>query len=186
MGLDVWIKLFALVQSLITIVAIAVGGAWAYAKFIYRREKEPRAEFTVDLDFVGTQGNSWLVEVSASVENKGLVRHPVKDFKLTLRYLCEDDPIRDGDEKVKFQVVFPHLINERIENQERFLWKDTYIDPGLRYRNSYITFLPLKATFVLLQGKFVYGKEPFTAQKLLKVPDSKNSLVSEAKMSSTE
>src|SRR6266567_737796 len=137
MSLDEWVKLLTVVQSLVTIVAIVVGGIWAYTKFIYRREKEPRAEFSVDLDFIGSQGNSWLVEVSAYVENRGLVRQPVRNFKLRLRYLYEK----------------------------------TYIDPGLKYRNSYVTSLPLKATFVLLQGSFEYGTEPFTAQKLFKVPD---------------
>ncbi len=116
MSLDEWVKLLTVVQSLVTIVAIVVGGIWAYTKFIYRREKEPRAEFSVDLDFIGTQGNSWLVEVSAYVENKGLVRHPVRNFKLRLRYLCDDDQVIDGEENLKFQVLFPHSINERIGN----------------------------------------------------------------------
>jgi len=173
MSLDECVKLLTVVQSLVTIVAIVVGGIWAYTKFIYRREKDPRAEFSVDLDFIGTQGNSWLVEVSAYVENKGLVRHPVRNFKLRLRYLCDDDQVIDGEANLKFKVLFPHSINERIGNSERFLYEKTYIDPGLKYRNSYVTSLPLQATFVLLQGNFDYGTEPFTAQKLLKVPDRK-------------
>jgi hypothetical protein len=173
MSLDELAKLFALIQAVATTIALVIAGIWAYTKFIYRREKEPRAEFTIDLEFVGIQGNEWLVEVSAYVENKGLVRHPVRNFKVALRYLCATDKVTDGEENIKFQVMFPHSINERIGKRERLLWKETHIDPGLRYRNSYVTFLPVEATFVLLHGSFEYEHERFTAQKVLKVPDKK-------------
>jgi len=173
MSLDELAKLFTLTQAVATTLALVIAGIWAYIKFIYRREKEPRAEFTIDLEFVGIQGNEWLAEISANVENKGLVRHPVRNFKVVLRYLCAADKVSDGGENIKFQVVFPHSINERIDKKERLLWKDTFIDPGLRYRNSYVTFVPVEATFVLLHGSFEYENERFTAQKVVKVPDKK-------------
>jgi hypothetical protein len=153
----------AAIQSLVTSMALVVGGAWAYTKFRYRREKDPRAECDVELNFVGLQDGRVLVEVSAYVENKGSVRHPVQDFTITLRYLLDSDPVVDGSEQVKFQPNFPHAI-------KRELWKETYIDPGLRYRNSYIAALPADATFVLVFGRFYYGNEKFTVQRLFKVP----------------
>jgi hypothetical protein len=65
------------------------------------------------------------------------VRHPIRDFSITIRHLLNSDPIVDGTEKINFQVVIPHGV-------KRMLWKDTYIDPGLRHRNSYITSVPEK------------------------------------------
>ena len=67
MSLDDWKNVFSIVQSGATVVALAVGGLWAYTKFVYRREREPRAEFDVDLSFVGVQDNRRLVEVMASL-----------------------------------------------------------------------------------------------------------------------
>jgi len=170
MSLEDWKNVADIIQASVTTIALIVGGVWAYIKFIYRRENVARAEFTIDLDFVGKQSEYWLVEISAFVENKGFTRHQVKNFKINVRYLLNNDTVVDGREDLKFQVKIPHSINKRIEDKERYLYRDTYIDPGLRYRNSYITFIPQNATFVLVFGAFEYGKERFTAQRLFKVP----------------
>jgi hypothetical protein len=158
-----WKSLFSIIQSLATTLALIIGGLWAYTRFIYRREKEPRAEFDVDLTFVGTQDGRRLVEVIAHLENKGEVRHPVRNFKLHLLYLLSDDPVADGDDDINFQIEFPNSI-------KRTLWNNTFIDPHLRYRNSYITAIPVEATFVVVFAKFEYKRERFTTQKLFKVP----------------
>src|SRR5262245_27024016 len=161
MSLEDWKNVAEIIQASVTTIALIVAGVWAYIKFIYRRENVSRAEFTIDLDFVGEQGEYWLVEISAFVENKGSIRHPVKNFKINVRYLLNNDAVVDAGEDLKFQVKIPHSINKRIENKERYLYRNTYIDPGLRYRNSYVTFIPKTATFVLVLGAFQYGKEQF-------------------------
>jgi hypothetical protein len=163
MSLDDWKNIFSIVQSVATILALAVGGVWAYTKFVYRREKEPRAEVDIDLGFVGIQDKRRLVEVSVYLENKGDVRHPVRNLRVDLLYLLNDETVSDGDSDINYQIKFPHSI-------KRVLWDETHIDSHLRYRNSYITAIPLEATFVLVFAKFEYKNESFPSQKLFKVP----------------
>jgi hypothetical protein len=66
MSLDNWKDIFSIAQSTVTILALVIGGLWAYSKFVYRREKEPRAEVDIDLSFVGIQDNRRLVEGGGS------------------------------------------------------------------------------------------------------------------------
>jgi hypothetical protein len=68
--------ILSIIQLTVHIVAFLTAGIWAYARFVLRRQKEPHAEFDMDLSFVGIQDGFWLVEVSAFVENKGQRRHP--------------------------------------------------------------------------------------------------------------
>jgi hypothetical protein len=103
------------------------------------------------------------VEINAYVENKGSVRHPVQDLSITIRHLLESDPIVDGEEAINFQTIIPHSV-------KRTLWKNTYIDPGIKHRNSYITSVPGEATFLLILGRFYYNSEEFRMQRLFKVP----------------
>jgi hypothetical protein len=164
--------IMSIIQSTVHIMAFLAAGIWAYVKFVLRREKEPRAEFDVDLKFVGVQDEFWLVEVSAFVENKGQVRHPVNNFSVRLRYLLHGDKVEDGLENIGYQLKLPHTIDERIENKKRYFWsKDEYIDPGSKHRNSYITALPVEATFVLAMSKFHYKNRVFPIQKLFRVPE---------------
>ena len=169
-SLDDWVNLIGVLESFVTIIAIVVAGFWGYILFVSRREKEPRAEFEVDITFVGLHQEHWLVEVSATIENKGLVRHPVNNLRVVVRYLLEDDELVEGNERINYQVTFPHSIDERIEGKQRIMWQETHIDPSLKYRNSYVTYLPAAAKFALVFGRFEYKGEIFTAQKLFKVP----------------
>jgi hypothetical protein len=159
-----------IIEAIVTSIAILAAGGWAYYRFVHQREREPRAEFTVDLEFVGIQDNYWLVEVSAYVQNKGLVRHAVRDFRINVRYLTKEDKIVDGDEEILFQILLPHSIKERIGGKDRYLVKNGYIDPTIIHRNSYITAVPIDATFVSVFSRFEYLNEYHSAQKLFKVP----------------
>jgi hypothetical protein len=72
------------------------------------------------------------------------------------------------------QVAFPHSIGRRA------IWQDIYIDPGLEFRNSYLTWVPEAAIFVLLLFNFQYDKgENWPAQRVLKVPPITNLSVKE-------
>jgi hypothetical protein len=158
-----WKDIAQAIQSVVTSVALIVGGIWAYSKFRYRREREPRAEFDFDVTFAGSQGGRVLVEINAYVENKGSVRHPVQDLSITIRHLLETDQIVDGAEAINFQTIIPHSV-------KRTLWQNTYIDSGIKHRNSYIKSVPAEATFLLILGRFYYNGEEFRMQRLFKVP----------------
>jgi hypothetical protein len=148
-----------------TTLALILGGIWAYWRLIFQREREPRAEFDVFAEFVGMQDGKWLLEVSARLANRGQVRHLMKNATLNIRYLKAGDPIVESDDPKHFrQIVFPNALGRRP------IWWDSYIDPGLEFRNSYIAWVPSDATYVLLLCKFEYGKDTWPAQRLARVP----------------
>jgi len=154
------------VSAIASTLAIMLGGAWAYWKFSVQREREPRAEFDLTAEFVGKQDDKWLIEVSARLANKGKVRHPMNNATISLRYLRAGDTISESDDPRHFrQLAFPHSIGRRP------VWKDSYIDPDLEFRNSYVTWVPANATYVLLLCHFQYGEDEWPAQRLVKVPD---------------
>lgn len=150
-----------------TTLAVIVGGVWVYWRFIFQREREPRAEFDVSAEFVGFQDNKWLIELSARLANKGQVRHDVKEATVEVRYLRANDAVVESANPRLFrQIDFPNRVERRV------MWWNSYIDPGLEFRNSYVTAIPGDATFILLLCQFHYKKEKekWPAQRLLKVP----------------
>ena len=154
------------VSAVLTASAILFGGIWAYWKFVLQREREPRAEFDLAAEFVGRQDGKWLLEVSARLANKGRVRHLMKNATLNIRYLTASDAVTESEGKNHFrQARFPHSIGRRTA------WWDSYIDPGLEFRNSYVTSIPADATYILLLSHFQYDRGEWPAQRLLKVPE---------------
>lgn len=153
------------ISALVSSAAILTGGAWAYWKFVLHREKEPRAQFDLDVSFVGLQDGKWLIEVSGCLANKGNVRHLVENATLNIRYLTSGDSVSESSTpRLYRQLYFPHEIGRRK------IWWDSYIDPGLEFRNSYLTWVPDNAQFILVLCSFDYDKGKWPAQRVLKVP----------------
>ncbi len=180
-----------LLPDYIQAIAIVFGGLWAYWKFILQRQKEPATDIDIDLRFVGTQSEKWIIEVTCFLENKSLVRHAYKDFQITIRYLLPDDEVEDGPEKIQYQLKCPNTIDERFYDGEikndkpkRFFAgvdistknkNQNYINPKQKFRHRYITWIPINSTFVWIQCKFLFKlgskKEQKTnSQKIFRVP----------------
>lgn len=154
-------------SAVVSALGIIIGASWAYWKFIWQKERAPRAEFDLTGEFIGMQDGIWLLEISARLANKGKVRHEMSNAQLNVRYLTAEDHISDSTDPRHFkQVWFPHDLGRRQ------IWKDSYIDPGLEFRNSYVTQVPGNATYVLLLCKFKYQSDEWPAQRLLKVPET--------------
>jgi hypothetical protein len=83
----------------------------------------------------------------------------------------KDEKVIDGDKDINYQIKFPNSI-------KRILFEKTYIDSHLRYRNNYITAIPVDATFVLVFTKFEYKGDSYPSQKLFKVPYGNAEVVS--------
>ena len=158
------------ISAVLSTIAVIVAGLWAYWKFIWQKEKEPRAEFDVNAEFIGKQNGKWLLEVSAQLVNRGKVRHLMEDASINIRYLTASDEVAESANAELFrQISFPHSIGRRA------IWRNSFIDPGLSFRISYVSWVPQEATYVLLLCKFKYEpKQEWPAQRLLKVPTSQN------------
>jgi len=157
-------------NSLATFLAVVIGGVWAYVKFVRRREHAPRVDFTVEVGFVGEQREHWLVDLQAFVNNEGLVRHTFRVFKFELRCLYDNDAVLDGGDDMGGQTLIPHLLRQGAWLPEE--WGESFIEPGLRTRYSYVASVPRRAAFVLLHGVLVYGdgRVTHTAERLVHVP----------------
>ena len=96
----------------------------------------------MDLGFLGTQTGAHIVQVTASLENRSLVRHRYKDFTMTIRYLTAEDDVVDGNARISYQLLCPRTIESRIGGQERHF--------------AYVTYLSADATFAWVQCEFTY------------------------------
>ena len=154
------------ISSGITAFAVILGGAWAYLRFIRNREAHPKVEFEVDVNFVRMQGDFWIVEAVAHIDNKGLVRHNISKFTFSIRYLTATDPVEsDG----RFLVCMPHSAAKG--SWLPHAWEDSFVEPGIQTRYSSPARIPKNATVVLIHGKFFYeNKDWHTSDKLLAVP----------------
>jgi hypothetical protein len=141
-------------ESLATVVALAIGGYWTYVRFIMQRDDYAFIEFTVDMYFVGKQDGKWIVELIAYLENKGKVQHTFSDLSFDLEALYQDDRVQPNEE-YGGQAFFPHRIAKR-----RWIPAGNYfIEPGIKAKYSYVAEVPLEATFLMLHGGFTYENQ---------------------------
>ncbi len=150
-----------------TALALIVGGAWALWKYVIRREARAKIQFSLELNALGKLDDRLIVEAVAVVENKGLVRHKVSDFRFDLHYLAEGAKVIDGDERINFQVLFQPAVRKKYWIPAD--WINTFVDPGVLQRYTYVTSLPGDAAFALLYAQFKYPdaeSEFHTAQKV--------------------
>jgi len=174
MNLEQFEQLAGSIESLATVVALLIGGFWTYRKFIRQREDFPHIDFSVDLRFVAVQGDTWVVEVIAWLENKGKVQHRISDFYFELAYLKNSDELIDAQE-YGGQLLFPN--NAIKASWLPAEWSYTFIEPGIRTHYSYITTIPCDAGIALLHGFFKYenGIEFHSAETCAAIP-SKNTV----------
>ena len=118
-----WKDVASIVQSLATAVSFIVVGWWVIFRYRRQQENYPNIEFSADLNFVGTQGDWWIVEIVALIVNKGKVQHRMRDFEFDLNALYRDDPVQFSD-KWQNQVDFPHhvLTNSFLPTRSEFFF----------------------------------------------------------------
>ena len=181
-----------LLPEYIQMFILIIGGIWAYWKFIYQRENEPATNLDIAVLFAGCQDDKWLIEVTAVLENKSLVRQTYRDQRLKIRYLLPNNEIKDGDnEQLHQQLNFPQstttLLNEEGHKMERYFVgvADTenrmnYINPKQRFNQRYITSVPKVATFIWVKVDFKFNQKngyhtTTSSQRLFRVPECSES-----------
>ena len=172
--LDAWIvDNIEVLKNVVTTLAIIIGGGWTFWRYILQREGHSKIQFNVDFKIIGTHKDNYLVEVIAIVENKGMVRQYINDFRFDLLDLANNQPIVQGGDKINHQILFEKIIDKRYWIPAG--WEYSFIDAGVTQHYTYVTSLPLDAKFALVFGHFKYpdGKDAFhTAQKTFPIPES--------------
>jgi hypothetical protein len=143
-----------IVKNILTSIAILVGGGWTFWRFVLQREGNSKIQFNVDLKVIGVHKDKFIVEVIAMVENKGLVRHYVNDFRFDLLYLSDKQDIVEGDESINKQVLFEKIVSKRYWIPPD--WYYSFIDAGVTQNYTYTTFLPIESKYALVFAQFKY------------------------------
>jgi len=165
-----YINYAEIVKNILTSVAILVGGSWTFWRFVLQREGQAKIEFNVDINVVGIHKNEFIVELTSTVQNKGLVRHYIKEFYFDLLYLSDKEEIEEGDKRINFQLLFKKIIDKRLWVPKD--WYVPFIDAGVTQKFKYLTHLPVDTKFALLYTTFKHPdtkKDFHTAQKTIKV-----------------
>jgi hypothetical protein len=87
-----WPQTFASGKDLAEIMAVLVGGVWAYRRFIRQREHQPRANITHRLNTVLLDQDHRFVRVAAHVKNIGQIAIRPPSFTIELRQLAPLPP----------------------------------------------------------------------------------------------
>jgi hypothetical protein len=147
----------AAIQSFVTVLAVVIGGIWAFWKFVVQGEGRAKLQIELAIRQPCVHQNKRLVELVAYIENKGKVRHWVKDFYFNFYSLQPSDQLIENDSR-NSQVLFQNNLKDKIywiPNE----WMESFIEPGIRQEYTYITSVPLEATSVLLYSEFRYSDE---------------------------
>ena len=169
MTIEEWDKLSSTLQAIITSLSIVIAGIWAYRRFVIQQEKYPNLIFRADINVIGKQGDDWLVELIALIDNKGKAQHKMKNFKFGLNAIFQDAALTTSDEWGG-QVDFNHKIAKGsfLPATRTFF----FIDPGTTAKYSYITKVTKDAAFLILHCTFDYFDNrgySHSAEKTIKV-----------------
>jgi hypothetical protein len=160
----------AIFQSTITPVALIVGGIWAYRRYVIEAKNLAHIETSADIIFVGQQGDFWIVELLAILNNRGNVQHKIEKFAFDLNAIFSDDPI-EVSEKWGGQLNFPHEIARGSFLPESFRY--FFVGPSVTAKYSYVARVPKSATHLILHCRFDYVDRPrssHTMEKTVRVP----------------
>ena len=166
-----WSPLVEFISRTVTVLLAIVGAWWAVEKWRKRDEHFPRVYFEVSVNFLGRQDGQVLVELVATLENKGLVPLEIDNLTFTLRGLKATDALTPGGPEIRGQIQFPRLLQEGTFFSSR--WDATFVHPGVKTDYNFVASIPDDVTHVRMQGDFEYsvsGKSHHAA-KVLKVPD---------------
>ena len=167
-----WSQLFEFLGKAVTAGAAVVGAWWAFETWRRRDEHFPRVFFEVSANFLGSKDKHVLVELIATLENKGVVPLKIRNFSFKLLGLRATDPWVRGGKEIRGQLRFPHLLEEGVFVPSD--WAYTFVYPGVKTEYNYVAAIPSDVSYVRIQGDFEYIRTGAShhAAKVVKVPNT--------------
>src|SRR4030095_14385519 len=104
------LALFEDLKDIITILAILAAGLWTVYRFGITRERYPKLQFDLDLIITGKTDKYYILQLIALVENKGLTRQYIRDFKFNLLYFNNDTEVDCRHKTINKQLKFKYVI----------------------------------------------------------------------------
>lgn len=165
-----------------------------YQNVIERRHK-PRIQFDLEMNLFGPQGEYYLAEIFAVLQNKGLVEkefHQItlevlgvekeSEIELFVKTTLKDEKEEDKKKEKENTIIkgkkankdalvgFPEIIvKSNFLNPSKKT--DKYlVEPGVVQKVSYVARIPVNLSFVLVRASFNYhSKSLHQAQRLFKL-----------------
>lgn len=164
-----------IIQSIITSLAIIIGGYWAILKFILFKEKFSHIEFFADINIIGAHDDWIIVELIGEIKNNGKAQHTINKIDFKLDSINEKDEI-NLNSMFRSQVDFPNVICENSFKPDNI--KCFFIDPSSKTKYSHVTRVPNYTKFLQLHTWFEYTdreKSGHTAEKTIQINLSSSS-----------
>lgn len=149
MNAQEWKDVAEAVESIVTALALLVGGGWALARFWREREGAPRIQFDTSARFWGKKSDAWMVEVIATLENRGRIRQKIEKFTFSLTYLTDGDLSAD-----RVEAPFPNACGGGSWIPRDWLY--TFIEPGVMQSYRIIAAVPASARYLHIASRFDY------------------------------
>jgi hypothetical protein len=159
------------ISAVVTAVALLIGAAWTYKRFVREEQNYAHISFTADINFICKQQGYWVVELISIVENHGKVTHQFRDFSFDLFALMHEDQVElsalHGN-----QAWFRHEIAKGSWRNEKY--GSFFIAPGVSAKYSFVTRVPEIASAVMLHSWFKYldrRNSGHAAERTVRLPD---------------
>lgn len=150
---------FSDLQSIITITAILIAGAWTLYRFGISREQYPKLQFDLHLNQLGISRDKQVVELVATITNKGIARQYIRDFRFNILTFDDATPFDMADGKIENRLKFNKLNKSLTPDAKAELkWIDSkypvFVDGGISREFRYVTALDKDVRFVMIYSKF--------------------------------
>lgn len=139
---------------------LLIGGAWAYLRFVWARDRHPRVTMHTEFTVLGPQGQGMdeqvLGVVKVTVKNHGGVRLRFRRATVTVLRLALTDTLKDGGVMLLGQPVFRDDVGVNDRRLFPASWVYSFVDAGGENTYRSVVRLPTDTSYVLAQVRFQY------------------------------
>lgn len=162
--------LFDIICSFLQLLALVVGGSWAYFRFRLEEPDKPRIEFDVDCQFLGPILGNFIAAFEIHAENKGHVEHKFSKIVIRVRGIRVGEPLAEWEKRAP-RLSFPH---ELVRDVNLVPTDDEYnfVRPGVSQRFTFTTKIPADIRFIVAHATFEYerSEDEHTAERVFELP----------------
>lgn len=154
-------------------ILVALFGLYcAFEKWWKREEHFPRVNFDLNAELIDHKDGKIILNIVATLENKGQVPLKIKEFVCELRGLRDNDLLELGTEKIRNQLNFKQDLGGGV-----FIpadWNYSFVYPGVKTEYTYVTIIPESTKYLLAKGRFHYlsNGESHHAGRIIKIPNA--------------
>jgi hypothetical protein len=158
------------ISSIVTIIALAFAGLWTLYRFGISREQYPKLQFDLHFNPLGISRDKVIVELVATITNKGIARQYIRDFRFNILTFDDETPFDMSDTKIENRLKFNKVnYTDGSEAKRELKWIDSkypvFVDGGISREFRYVTALDSNVRFVMIYSKFDHEDKRWFAGK---------------------